>query len=80
MGSRHKQVTQTGSKSSWLNQVEIWFSFPSGESFNGASFKSIEPLEAHINAFIADHNEHARPFAWTRRNMHQKRLKPCFTD
>jgi hypothetical protein len=44
----------------------------------GASFQAIDQLKAHINDFIASYNEHARPFVWTKSNVHQKRLKPCF--
>jgi hypothetical protein len=29
-------------------------------------------------SFIASYNETARPFAWTKSVVHQKRLKPCF--
>jgi hypothetical protein len=55
---------------SWLNQIEIWFSILGGKSLNGASFHSVEELMTHINSFIADYNETARPFVW----------KPCFDD
>ena len=39
---------------------------------------SVEELKAHIDNFIAGYNEDARPFAWTKSKVHQKRLKPCF--
>ena len=58
----------------------LWFSILSGKSLNGASFKTVQQLKAHINAFIADYNQQARPFAWTKSKVHQKRLKPCFAD
>jgi transposase len=79
---RHKNVHFhfTPTHASWLNQVEIWFSILSGKSLDGASFQSVPELVAHIEAFIADYNETARPFVWTKSQVHQKRLKPCFAD
>ena len=56
----------TPTHASWLNPIEIWFSILSGKSLNGASFQTVEQLKAHINAFIADDNEQARAFAWTK--------------
>lgn len=79
---RHKNVHFhfTPTHASWLNQVEIWFSILSGKSLDGASFQSVPELVAHIEAFIADYNETARPFVWTKSEVHQKRLKPCFAE
>lgn len=79
---RHKNVRFhfTPTHASWLNQVEIWFSILAGKSLDGASFQSVPQLVAHIEAFIADYNETARPFVWTKSDVHQKRLKPCFAD
>jgi hypothetical protein len=34
--------------------------------------------KAHIEALIDSHNETAKPFAWQRSEVHQKRLKPRF--
>lgn len=80
--ARHKNVHfhYTPTHASWLNQIEIWFSILSGQSLSGRSFGSVEALMAHINSFIADYNEDARPFAWTKSEVHQKRMKPCFAD
>jgi transposase len=80
--ARHRNVHfhYTPTHASWLNQIEIWFSILSGQSLSGASFRSVDALMAHINSFIADYNENARPFAWTKTEVHQKRLKPCFAD
>ncbi len=79
---RHRNVHfhYTPTHASWLNQIEIWFSILSGMSLNGASFHSADQLKAHIDAFIASYNEDARPFAWTKTQVHQTRLKPCFAD
>jgi transposase len=70
----------TPTKASWLNQVEIWFSILAGKALAGASFNNVKELMAHIDAFIAAYNAEAKPFAWTKSQVHQKRLKPCFAD
>jgi transposase len=68
----------TPTHTSWLNQIEIWFSILSANSLKGGSFRSVEELIAHITNFIADYNEQAKPFVWTKSVVHQKRMKPCF--
>jgi transposase len=70
----------TPTKASWLNQVEIWFSILAAKTLAGTSFNSRKELIAHINAFIAAYNVDAKPFVWTKSQVHQKRLKPCFAD
>jgi transposase len=70
----------TPTKASWLNQVEIWFSILAGKGLSGASFNSLAELRLHIDAFIAAYNADAKPFVWTKSEVHQKRLKPCFAD
>jgi transposase len=70
----------TPTRASWLNQIEIWFSILQGKSLSGASFTSVKQLRDHIDAFIGAYNENAKPFAWTKSEVHQKRLKPRFVD
>jgi transposase len=74
---RHANVrfhyTPTGA--SWLNQVEIWFSILQRQSLHGASFTSVKQLREHIDAFIEAYNQHAKPFVWTKAEVHQKRLQ-----
>ena len=78
--ARHRNVHfhYTPTHTSWLNQIEIWFSILSGKSLDGASFHSVDELKAHISSFIASYNEDARPFYWIKSKVLQKRLKPCF--
>ena len=78
--ARHRNVHfhYTPTHTSWLNQIEIWFSILSNKSLAGASFQEVDQLKAHINDFIASYNENARPFVWTKSQVHQKRLRPCF--
>ena len=70
----------TPTKASWLNQIEIWFSILSAKALTGTSFNSRKELMAHIDAFIKAYNVDAKPFVWTKSEVHQKRLKPCFAD
>lgn len=65
----------TPTRSSWLNQVETWFSILQGQSLSGASFTSIKQLQEHIDAFIAAYNQTAAPFAWTKKRVYQRRFK-----
>jgi hypothetical protein len=58
--------------------VEIWFSILEGKSLHGTSFTSVKQLREHIDAFINVYNTNATPFAWTKSEVHQKRLKPRF--
>ena len=78
--ARHPNVHfhYTPTHTSWLNQIEIWFSILSGRSLKGGSFRSIQELIVHIDTFIASYSDHARPFVWTKSIVHQKRMKPCF--
>jgi transposase len=79
---RHKNVQFhfTPTHASWLNQVECWFSILGGQSLQGASFTSVAQLRKHIDAFIARYNQTAHPFAWSKSEVHRKRLKPRFAD
>ena len=78
--ARHPNVHfhYTPTHTSWLNQIEIWFSILSAKSLKGGSFASVPELKDHIDSFIASYNEEARPFVWTKSVVHQKRMKPCF--
>ena len=80
--ARHRNVRFhfTPTHASWLNQVECWFSILTSKSLQGASFTAVPQLRKHIDAFVATHNQSARPFAWTKSDVHQKRLKPRFAD
>ena len=62
-------------RSSWLNQVETWFSILQGQSLSGASFTDIKQLQEHIDAFIAAYNQNAEPFAWKKKKVYQRKFK-----
>jgi len=55
----------TPKHSSWLNQIEIWFSILIRRLLKRASFTSVEDLRLRILAFIDFFNRTARPFKWT---------------
>jgi len=55
---------------SWLNQIEIWFSILTRRLLKRANFASTDDLRARILAFIAYVNRHAKPFQWTYTGRH----------
>jgi transposase len=56
----------TPKHTSWLNQVEIWFSILVRRLLKRASFTSVEELRQRLVAFIAYFNQTmAKPFKWT---------------
>ena len=56
----------TPKHTSWMNQIEMWFSILMRKLIKRASFTSVEDLEAKVVAFIAYFNETmAKPFKWT---------------
>jgi len=50
---------------SWLNQVEIWFSILVRRVIKRGNFASVEALRERIVAFIDYFNQTAKPFRWT---------------
>lgn len=56
----------TPKHSSWLNQIEIWFSILVRKVIRRGNFSSLEDLCDKINAFIDYFNKTmAKPFRWT---------------
>ena len=56
----------TPKHTSWLNQVEIWFSILVRRLLKRASFTSVDELRERLIAFIDDFNTTmAKPFKWT---------------
>lgn len=77
--ARHLNVL-TPTYSSWLSQIEIWFSILQARSLAGTSSTSVQQLRNHIDAFVDSYNARAKPFVWSKAVVHQKRLKPRFSD
>lgn len=56
----------TPKHTSWMNQIEIWFSILTRRLLKRGSFRSLEHLEKRILKFIEFFNETmAKPFKWT---------------
>ena len=50
---------------SWLNQIEIWFSILVRRVIKRGNFPSVTALRERILAFITYFNQTAKPFRWT---------------
>jgi transposase len=64
--SHRVRFVYTPKHTSWLNQIEIWFSILVGRLLKRASFNSIEELHQALINFIEYFNATmAKPFKWT---------------
>lgn len=54
----------TPTSSSWLNLVERWFAELTQKKLKRGVHRSVQALERDIRAWLADWNEHPRPFVW----------------
>jgi len=66
--------------SSWLNQVECWFSILSRSALRGASFASARQLRDSIDAFVKAYNVNATAFEWTKAVVHPTGPKKLYSD
>lgn len=57
----------TPKHTSWLNQIELWFSILVRRVLKRGNFASLDALRERIVAFIAYFNQTAKPFKWTYR-------------
>ncbi|MEP7189027.1 MAG: transposase [Roseiflexaceae bacterium] len=63
--SHRIQFVYVPKHTSWLNQVEIWFSILMRRVLKRGNFRSVSELGERILAFIAYYNQTAKPFRWT---------------
>lgn len=63
--SHRIRFVYTPKHSSWLNQIEIWFSILIRRLLKRASFTSTDDLRQRVLAFIDFFNRTAKPFKWT---------------
>jgi transposase len=70
----------TPTYSSWLNQVECWFSILSRSALRGASFTSPRQLRVAIDRFVKVYNETAAPFEWTKAVVHPSKPKRIYSN
>jgi DDE superfamily endonuclease len=60
----------TPTSASWLNLVKRWFGLITAQAIRRGSFDSVARLEQAITRFLANWNENAKPFRWTK-SAHQ---------
>jgi len=64
--SHRVRFVYTPIHTSWLNQIELWFSILVRKLLKRASFSSVDDLRQHILKFIDYFNRTmAKPFKWT---------------
>lgn len=63
--SHRIQFVYVPKHTSWLNQVELWFSILVRRVLKRGNFPSLEALRERILAFVAYFNQTAKPFRWT---------------
>jgi transposase len=80
--ARHKNVHFhfIPTYSSWLNQVECWFSILSRQALQGASFTSPRQLRQAIDDFVTVYNAKAAPFEWKKAVVFPSAPKAKYAD
>lgn len=63
--SHRIQFVYVPKHTSWLNQVELWFSILVRRVIKRGNFPSVQALRERILDFIAYFNQTAKPFRWT---------------
>jgi transposase len=66
----------TPTYSSWLNQVEIWFSRIEREVIARGVFSSVRDLSRKLIRYIRSYSKSARPFNWKYSDP-RHRITPC---
>ena len=59
------QLHFTPTSSSWLNQVERFFSKITTQRIRRGTFDNVRVLEVAIESYLTHHNQHCKPFVWT---------------
>ena len=79
---RHPRVHfhYTPTYSSWLNQVECWFSILSRQALRGASFTSPQQVRQAIDRFVQAYNRNAAPFEWKKTAVYPSAPKHHYAD
>jgi transposase len=62
------QIHDTPTYSSWLNQVEIWFSKIERDVISRGIFTSVKDLHKKLMTYIRHHNESPKPVKWSYRD------------
>ena len=79
---RHPQVHLhfTPTYSSWLNQVECWFSILTAQALTGVSFTSPQQVCEAIDRYVKAYNATAAPFEWTKAVVQPSAPKVKYAD
>lgn len=56
----------TPTSASWLNLVERWFGELTRKKLKRGVHRSVQALERDVRAWLADWNNHPKPFVWTK--------------
>jgi transposase len=70
----------TPTYSSWLNQVECWFSILSRNALRGLSVTNPRQLRDAIDRFVQAYNPDAGPFEWKKAVVHAKSLSNTYAN
>lgn len=73
----HVHLHFTPTYSSWLNQVELWFSRIEREVIERGVFTSVKDLARKLMRFIRHYNRDAKPIKWKYSDP-SRRIKPAF--
>jgi transposase/transposase-like protein len=65
-GHSRFHMHHTPTYSSWINQVERWFAYLTGDLLRRGDHRSVQALEADIRAWVTAWNENPKPFIWTK--------------
>ena len=70
----------TPTYSSWLNQVEVWFSILAEHALKNLSLTKAKELRDAVDRYVKVYNPKAAPFEWTKAVVHQVGLKKRYAD
>ena len=65
----------TPTHTSWLNQIECWFSILSRQALKEASFVDVKQLREAIDHYICAYKAQAAPFEWRQGEIKQQPLR-----
>ena len=69
----------TPTYSSWLNQVETWFSKIDRDVIARGVFTSVPDLVRKLRKYVRAYGKSAKPFRWTYTNA-KRRIRPAGND
>ena len=61
---RNVRLHYTPTSSSWLNQVENWFSRIQRDVIARGTFTTVKDLDRKLMRYIREHNKNPKPIKW----------------